>query len=134
MVHWTGKEEELMWNLSYCLHSFCQVTREYTTIIELFWYVSSCMHYGYLPVFAVELKGIVVSYSESLPLWIWSLSGRFDFHVQLPAPAATERGAILKHEIQKRSLQCSDDILLDVASKCDGYDAYDLVLSFFQIY
>lgn len=54
-------------------------------------------------------------------------SGRFDFHIQLPAPAASERGAILKNEIQKRSLQCSDDILLDVASKCDGYDAYDLV-------
>ncbi|CAK9138493.1 unnamed protein product [Ilex paraguariensis] len=55
-----------------------------------------------------------------------SSSGRFDFHVQLPAPAAAERGALLKHEIQKRSLQCSDDILLDIASKCDGYDAYDL--------
>ncbi|KAA8544695.1 hypothetical protein F0562_019457 [Nyssa sinensis] len=55
-----------------------------------------------------------------------SSSGRFDFHVQLPAPAASERGALLKHELQKRSLQCSDDILLDVASKCDGYDAYDL--------
>lgn len=55
-----------------------------------------------------------------------SSSGRFDFHVQLPAPAASERGAILKNEIQKRSLLCSEDILLDVASKCDGYDAYDL--------
>lgn len=53
-------------------------------------------------------------------------SGRFDFHVQLPAPAASERGAILKHEIQRRSLQCSDEILVDVASKCEGYDAYDL--------
>ena len=28
-----------MWNWSYCLHSFCQVTREYTAIIELFRYV-----------------------------------------------------------------------------------------------
>ncbi|KAM7518793.1 hypothetical protein LguiB_017755 [Lonicera macranthoides] len=55
-----------------------------------------------------------------------SSSGRFDFHVQLPAPAAAERGALLKHEIHKRSLQCSDDVLLDIASKCDGYDAYDL--------
>ncbi|OIS99734.1 peroxisome biogenesis protein 1 [Nicotiana attenuata] len=53
-------------------------------------------------------------------------SGRFDFHVKLPAPATTERGALLKHIILKRSLQCSDDILLDIASKCDGYDAYDL--------
>lgn len=55
-----------------------------------------------------------------------SSSGRFDFHVQLPAPAASERGALLKHEIQKRALQCSDDMLFEIASKCDGYDAYDL--------
>lgn len=47
--------------------------------------------------------------------------------MQLPAPTASKREAILKHEIQKRSLNCSDDILSDVASKCDGYDAYDLV-------
>lgn len=58
------------------------------------------------------------------------IPGRFDFHVQLPAPATAERGALLKHEIQKRSLLCSDDILLDVASSCDGYDAYDLVFGF----
>nr|XP_043635641.1 peroxisome biogenesis protein 1 isoform X2 [Erigeron canadensis] len=55
-----------------------------------------------------------------------SSSGRFDFHVQLAAPAAAERGALLKNEIQKRSLLCFDDILVDVASSCDGYDAYDL--------
>ncbi|KAI7727261.1 hypothetical protein M8C21_032864, partial [Ambrosia artemisiifolia] len=54
------------------------------------------------------------------------LAHMFDFHVQLAAPAAAERGALLKHEIQKRSLSCSDDILLDIASSCDGYDAYDL--------
>nr|CAD1820543.1 unnamed protein product [Ananas comosus var. bracteatus] len=53
-------------------------------------------------------------------------SGRFDFHVQLSAPAVPERGAILKHEVEKRALQCSDDFLTEIASKCDGYDAYDL--------
>ncbi|KAH9795822.1 peroxisome biogenesis protein 1 [Citrus sinensis] len=62
---------------------------------------------------------------EKIPQSLTS-SGRFDFHVQLPAPAASERKAILEHEIQRRSLECSDEILLDVASKCDGYDAYDL--------
>ncbi|KAL4387815.1 hypothetical protein GQ457_09G004510 [Hibiscus cannabinus] len=62
---------------------------------------------------------------ESIPQSL-SSSGRFDFRVQLPAPAASERGAILKHEIQRRSLQCHDDIVTDIASKCDGYDAYDL--------
>ncbi|XP_041994715.1 peroxisome biogenesis protein 1-like isoform X1 [Salvia splendens] len=55
-----------------------------------------------------------------------SCSGRFDFHINLHAPAAAERSAILKHEMEKRSLQCSDDLLSDIASKCDGYDAYDL--------
>lgn len=55
-----------------------------------------------------------------------SSSGRFDFHVKLPAPAAPERVALLKQEIQRRALECSDDVILDVASKCDGYDAYDL--------
>ncbi|KAG9439462.1 hypothetical protein H6P81_019627 [Aristolochia fimbriata] len=53
-------------------------------------------------------------------------SGRFDFHVELPAPAVSERAAMLKHEIHKRSLQCPDDIMSEIASKCDGYDAYDL--------
>lgn len=47
----------------------------------------------------------------------------------MPAPAASERAAILKHEIQKRHLQCSETILQHVASKCDGYDAYDMVFT-----
>ncbi|XP_054777758.1 peroxisomal ATPase PEX1 isoform X2 [Prosopis cineraria] len=55
-----------------------------------------------------------------------SSSGRFDFHIQLPTPAASERGAMLRHEIKRRHLQCADDILLDIAVKCDGYDGYDL--------
>lgn len=53
-------------------------------------------------------------------------SGRFDFHLQLPAPAVTERVDILQHEIHKRSLHCSMDTISEIASKCDGYDAYDL--------
>ncbi|KAF3771616.1 Peroxisome biogenesis protein 1 [Nymphaea thermarum] len=52
--------------------------------------------------------------------------GRFDFHLQLSAPAAAERGAILKHELHRRALLCSEDVLEDIAAKCDGYDAYDL--------
>lgn len=59
------------------------------------------------------------------------LLGRFDFHIKLPAPAASERRAMLKHEIQRRHLRCDEDILLDVAVKCDGYDGYDLVFHFF---
>ncbi|XP_078428724.1 peroxisome 1 [Wolffia australiana] len=53
-------------------------------------------------------------------------SGRFDFHIQLPVPAASERGAILKYELHKRSMDCSEDIISSVSAKCDGYDAYDL--------
>ncbi|XP_027149181.1 peroxisome biogenesis protein 1 [Coffea eugenioides] len=55
-----------------------------------------------------------------------SSSGRFDCHVKLPAPAAAERAALLKHEFQKRHLECHDDVISDIASKCDGYDAYDI--------
>lgn len=79
---------------------------------------SSC---GYGPIaFMASVQAL-----GNLPLSL-SSSGRFDFHVQLPAPAVSEREAMLKHEIQKRALQCSEDILAEVASKCDGYDAYDL--------
>lgn len=53
--------------------------------------------------------------------------------MELPAPAASERAAILKHEIQRRSLDCSDVTLQEIASKCDGYDAYDLVHSYFLL-
>lgn len=62
---------------------------------------------------------------ENIPQSL-SSSGRFDFHIKLPAPATSERKAMLKHIIQRRHLQCNDDILLDVAAKCDGYDGYDL--------
>lgn len=60
-------------------------------------------------------------------------SGRFDFHVQLSSPAVSERGAILKHEIEKRTLLCSEDVVSEIATKCDGYDAYDLVLLSFSL-
>ncbi|CAA0831690.1 Peroxisome biogenesis protein 1, partial [Striga hermonthica] len=63
----------------------------------------------------------LTSFPQSL-----SSSGRFDFHVNLPAPAAAERSGMLRNEIQKRSLRCPDDLLSEIASKCDGYDAYDL--------
>ncbi|KAL4200857.1 hypothetical protein AMTRI_Chr02g213220 [Amborella trichopoda] len=53
-------------------------------------------------------------------------SGRFDFHVQMPVFAAPERGALLKRELQKRSLLCSKEVISEIASKCDGYNAYDL--------
>jgi hypothetical protein len=48
--------------------------------------------------------------------------------VQLSAPAVPERLGILRHEVQKRSLHCTDEVLSETASKCDGYDAYDLVI------
>lgn len=76
---------------------------------------------GIGPVAFIACVGTLTSIPQTL-----SSSGRFDFHVQLPAPTAAERGALLKHEIQKRSLLCSDDVLLDISSSCDGYDAYDL--------
>ncbi|XP_042377696.1 peroxisome biogenesis protein 1-like isoform X1 [Zingiber officinale] len=79
---------------------------------------SSC---GYGPVAFVASVQSLQNIPPSL-----SSSGRFDFHVQLVSPAVSERGQILKHEIEKRALLCPDDIVSEIASKCDGYDAYDL--------
>ncbi|GFQ01659.1 peroxisome biogenesis protein 1 [Phtheirospermum japonicum] len=76
---------------------------------------------GIGPIAFIATVQSLTSFPQSL-----SSSGRFDFHVNLPVPAAAERSAMLRHEIQMRSLQCSDDLLSDIASKCDGYDAYDL--------
>ncbi|XAR56140.1 hypothetical protein NMG60_11036493, partial [Bertholletia excelsa] len=79
---------------------------------------SSC---GFGPMAFIASVQSLSSMPQSL-----SSSGRFDFHVKLPAPAASERHALLKLEIQKRSLECADDTLMHISSKCDGYDAYDL--------
>ncbi|KAH6765488.1 peroxisome 1 [Perilla frutescens var. hirtella] len=76
---------------------------------------------GIGPIAFIATVQSLTSFPQSL-----SCSGRFDFHVNLPAPAAAERSAMLKHEIEKRSLQCSNDLFSDIASKCEGYDAYDL--------
>ncbi|KAM3190255.1 hypothetical protein ACQJBY_068446 [Aegilops geniculata] len=62
---------------------------------------------------------------QSLPQELTS-SGRFDFHVELRALAIPEREALLKHQVEKHKLQCSEEIISEIASKCDGYDAYDL--------
>jgi hypothetical protein len=55
-------------------------------------------------------------------------TGRFDFHVELRALAIPEREAILKHQVEEHELQCSEEVISEIASKCDGYDAYDLVM------
>ncbi|XP_006660378.3 peroxisome biogenesis protein 1 [Oryza brachyantha] len=62
---------------------------------------------------------------QSLPQDLTS-SGRFDFHIELPVLAIPEREALLKHHVEEHELQCSREVLSEIASKCDGYDAYDL--------
>ena len=62
---------------------------------------------------------------QSLPQELTS-SGRFDFHVELRALAIPEREALLKHQVEEHKLQCSEEIISEIALKCDGYDAYDL--------
>lgn len=62
---------------------------------------------------------------QSLPQELTS-SGRFDFHVELRALAIPEREALLKHQVEEHELQCSEEVISEIASKCDGYDAYDL--------
>ena len=59
-------------------------------------------------------------------------TGRFDFHIELHALTVPQRKALLKHQVEEHELQCSEEVLSDIASKCEGYDAYDLVmLTFF---
>ncbi|WVZ91724.1 hypothetical protein U9M48_037857 [Paspalum notatum var. saurae] len=62
---------------------------------------------------------------QSLPQDLTS-SGRFDFHVELPALAVPERKALLQYQVEEHELQCSEEVLSEIASKCEGYDAYDL--------
>ena len=61
-------------------------------------------------------------------------TGRFDFHIELHALTVPQRKALLKHQVEEHELQCSEEVLSDIASKCEGYDAYDLVmLTFFLL-
>ncbi|KAH7441624.1 hypothetical protein KP509_03G046300 [Ceratopteris richardii] len=53
-------------------------------------------------------------------------SGRFDLQIALSAPATRQRAAILAQELEHRGLICEDDIVSEIASKCDGYDTADL--------
>ncbi|KAL6646354.1 hypothetical protein ACP70R_017962 [Stipagrostis hirtigluma subsp. patula] len=62
---------------------------------------------------------------QSLPQELTS-SGRFDFHIELPALAVPERKALLNHHVEEHELQCSEEVVSEIASKCEGYDAYDL--------
>lgn len=55
-------------------------------------------------------------------------AGRFDFHIELPALAVPERKALLQHQVEEHELLCSEEVLSEIASKCEGYDAYDLVI------
>lgn len=53
-------------------------------------------------------------------------SGRFDCFVELTAPAARERAAILTQSVSARGFLCSIDVAARVAANCDGCDATDL--------
>ncbi|BBN13818.1 peroxin-1 [Marchantia polymorpha subsp. ruderalis] len=55
-------------------------------------------------------------------------SGRLDYYVQLPVPAATERAAILTQVVMSRGLRCSSSVATKAAASCDGADATDMEL------
>ncbi|KAM0912729.1 hypothetical protein ACQ4PT_012609 [Festuca glaucescens] len=76
---------------------------------------------GYGPVaFVASVKSL-----KCLPDELTS-SGRFDLDVQVPGLSVPARTEILRQTIGKLHLVCSAEIVSDIASKCDGYDAYDL--------
>ncbi|KAM0950778.1 putative AAA+ ATPase domain, ATPase, AAA-type, core, aspartate decarboxylase-like domain superfamily [Dioscorea sansibarensis] len=104
-----------------------QPSRSITTLMKLFTDImdeyaetslSSCAYGPIAFIASVQSLG-------NLPQAL-SSSGRFDFHVQLSAPKVSKCGAILKQEICKHALHCSEGILMEIGSKCDGYDVYDL--------
>ena len=53
--------------------------------------------------------------------------GRFDYHVELPAPAASERATILEQAVAARGFECSSSVAFEVAMNFDGADGSDLV-------
>jgi len=55
-------------------------------------------------------------------------AGRFDFHIGLPMPTASERAAILAQVVAARGLVCAEPTPTEVAANCDGADASDLVI------
>jgi uncharacterized metal-binding protein len=55
-------------------------------------------------------------------------AGRFDFHIGLPMPTASERAAILAQVVAARGLVCAEPTPTEVAANCDGADASGLVI------
>lgn len=53
--------------------------------------------------------------------------GRFDYHVDLPTPAASERATILEEAVAARGFLCSSSVASEVAMSFDGADRSDLV-------
>ncbi|KAM3210520.1 hypothetical protein ACQJBY_064474 [Aegilops geniculata] len=91
---------------------------------EILAHISSDSLVRYLTDILDEYKsGFASTTSDKL---IRNSTGRFDFHVELRALAIPEREALLKHQVEEHKLQCSEEVISEIASKCDGYDAYDL--------
>lgn len=57
------------------------------------------------------------------------LVGRFDYHVELPKPAASERATILEQAVAARGFVCRSSVASEVAMSFDGADGSDLVSS-----
>ncbi len=60
-------------------------------------------------------------------------AGRFDFHIGLPAPAASERATIIAQAVAARGLVCAEPTPTEVAANCDGADASDLVIILYML-
>uniref|UniRef100_A0A804NPM1 Peroxisomal ATPase PEX1 n=1 Tax=Zea mays TaxID=4577 RepID=A0A804NPM1_MAIZE len=78
--------------------------------------------------FSIFLQSVLVESltSSMLIKTRFHLAGRFDFHIELSALAVPERKALLQHQVEEHDLLCSEEVLSEIASKCEGYDAYDL--------
>ena len=105
-----------MWIWTYCADGFSSITSESSSRADVIWLFSSHLSIK---------SGVASTTSDKL---IRTSTGRFDFHVELRALAIPEREALLKHQVEEHGLQCSEEVISEIASKCDGYDAYDLVM------
>ena len=48
--------------------------------------------------------------------------------MELPTPAASEKATILKEAVAVRGFVCSEYTALEVATQCNGADAFDMVV------
>ncbi|GBG90573.1 hypothetical protein CBR_g50916 [Chara braunii] len=70
---------------------------------------------------------LAIAQSPSSVHHVLRVSGRLDFAVQLLAPGAVERAAIIQSCLRSKAVNFAKDVaMVEVVTHCDGYDAHDI--------